>query len=91
MYCACVRNGDFFAYVRNGDFLRTYVVGIGSIAMEMLGNVMGILDMDGFYIWGQFFCKDLGMWKVGDVYARSYLFDIGGGTWMRKQVSNVIT
>jgi hypothetical protein len=52
-------------------------VGIGSIAMEMLGNVMGILDMDGFYIGGQFFCKELGMWKVGDVYARSYLFDSG--------------
>ena len=45
--------------------------------MEMLRNVMGILDMDGFYIGGRFFCKELGMWRVGDVYAKSYFFDIG--------------
>ena len=45
--------------------------------MEVLGNVMGILDMDGFGIGGRFFCKELGIWKVGDVYAESCFFDIG--------------
>jgi hypothetical protein len=36
--------------------VRTYAVAIvsgnGNSAMEMLGNVMGILDMDGFCIGG---------------------------------------
>ena len=47
---AYVRNGDFFAYVRNGN----------SIAMEMLGNVMGILDMDGFLHRGAVLLQGIG-------------------------------
>jgi hypothetical protein len=43
--------------------------------MEVLRNVLGVLDMDGFYIEG--YCKELGMWRVGDVYAKSYFFYIG--------------
>jgi hypothetical protein len=45
--------------------------------METLGNVMGILDMDGFCVGGQFLCKELGMWKIGNIYAESHFFDIG--------------
>ena len=45
--------------------------------MEVLRYVLGVLDMDGFYIEGRFYCKELGMWRVGDVYAKSYFFDIG--------------
>jgi hypothetical protein len=48
--------------------------GTGNSTMEVLGNVMGILDMDGFCIGGRFFCKELGIWKVGDVYAESFFF-----------------
>jgi hypothetical protein len=50
------------------------VRGTGNSTMEVLGNVMGILDMDGFCIGGRFFCKELGIWKVGDVYAESCFF-----------------
>ena len=42
--------------------------------MEVLRYVLGVLDMDGFYIEGRFYCKELGMWRVGDVYAKSYFF-----------------
>jgi hypothetical protein len=45
--------------------------------METLGNVMGIMDMDGFCVGGRFLCKELGMWKIGNVYAESHFFDIG--------------
>jgi hypothetical protein len=38
---------------------------------------MGILDMDGFCVGGQFLCKELGMWKIGNIYAESHFFDIG--------------
>ena len=60
--------------------MRTYagvIVPGNSSTMETLGNVMGILDMDGFCIGGRFFCKELGMWKVGNIYAESHFFDIG--------------
>jgi hypothetical protein len=63
--------------------------------METLGNVMGILDMDGFCVGGRFLCKELGMWRVGNIYAESYFFDIGV-TWRdldvvtRRQCSYVI-
>lgn len=61
--------------------MRTYVSTIASVSyvmnmMGVLGNVIGIMDMDGFYINGRFYCKELGMFEVGNVYAESYLFDI---------------
>ena len=42
-----------------------------------LKNVVGILDMDGFTIEKEFYCKELGIFKVGDVVARTYFFDLG--------------
>jgi hypothetical protein len=45
--------------------------------MEELRNVVGVLDMDGFCIGGRFYCKELGIWRVGSVYADSYFFYIG--------------
>ena len=43
---------------------------------SQLSNV-GIVDMDGFTINRVFYCKELGMIKVGDAVGRSVFFDIG--------------
>ena len=45
--------------------------------MASLSDVAGIIDMDGFSIEKEFYCKELGMFKVGDLAARSYFFDLG--------------
>ena len=45
--------------------------------MASLSDVTGIIDMDGFSIGKEFYCKELGMLKVGDVAARSVFFDLG--------------
>ena len=42
-----------------------------------LNEVVGVMDMDGFVINKRFYCKELGLVKVGDVAAQSYFFDIG--------------
>ena len=42
-----------------------------------LKRVIGIIDMDGFMVEKVFYCKELGIWRVGDVYASSYVFDMG--------------
>ena len=44
---------------------------------SQLSDVVGILDMDGFLINKKFFCKELGMFKVGDLAARSFFFYLG--------------
>ena len=41
-----------------------------------LNDVVGIIDMDGFMINEQFYCKELGIIKLGDASARSFFFDI---------------
>ncbi len=43
----------------------------------MVERVVGIIDMDGFVVRKRFLCKELGIWRFGDVYASSYFFDIG--------------
>ena len=48
-----------------------------SEAMASLSDVVGIIDMDGFTIEKEFYCKELGILKVGDFAAHSYFFDIG--------------
>ena len=35
--------------------------------MSELKRVLGIIDMDGFSVRKNFFCKELGIWKLGDV------------------------
>ena len=45
--------------------------------MDCLSEVVGILDMDGFQINKRFYCKELGIIKLGDASARSFFFDIG--------------
>ena len=45
--------------------------------MACLSDVVGIIDMDGFMVKGKFYCKELGLLKVGDATARSFFFDIG--------------
>ena len=45
--------------------------------MAGLSDVAGIIDMDGFMVGGKFYCKDLGVLKVGDAAAQSWFFDIG--------------
>ena len=42
-----------------------------------LKDVVTVMDMDGFVINKKFYCKELGLLKVGDVVARSYFFDLG--------------
>ena len=44
--------------------------------MEVLKDVVGIIDMDGFYVHRSFLCKELGIMRVGATYAESYFFDI---------------
>ena len=38
-------------------------------------NVLGIIDMDGFVVEKRFYCKELGLWRASETYAKSYLFD----------------
>jgi hypothetical protein len=45
--------------------------------MQYKADIVGILDMDGFRIGKKFFCKELGVIKVGDSEASSVFFDIG--------------
>ena len=47
--------------------------------MELFSQVnnVGIIDMDGFTINKKFYCKELGIIRVGDVAAQSYFFDFG--------------
>ena len=45
--------------------------------MACLSEVVGILDLDGFMINKRFYCKELGIIKLGDASARSVFFDIG--------------
>ena len=42
-----------------------------------MNNVVGIIDMDGFTVTRKFYCRELGMIKVDEDVAKSYLFDIG--------------
>ena len=42
-----------------------------------MNNIVGIIDMDGFPIGKKFYCKELGVLKIGDDNARSYFFDLG--------------
>ena len=42
-----------------------------------LSNVFGIIDMDGFMLKKRFYCKELGLIKLGDAVGRSVFFDIG--------------
>ena len=42
-----------------------------------LSNVVGILDMDSFTIKKRFYCKELGILKIGDAAAQSVFFHIG--------------
>ena len=45
--------------------------------MYKMNNIVGIIDMDGFTIGKKFYCKELGLLKVGNDVGKSYLFDIG--------------
>ena len=44
---------------------------------SQLTDVVGILDMDGFMLKKRFYCKELGLIKLGDAVGRSVFFDIG--------------
>ena len=46
-------------------------------AMASLSDVVGIIDMGGFIVNGKFYCKELGLLKIGEAAARSILFDTG--------------
>ena len=43
---------------------------------SQLSSVVGIVDVDGFMINKVFYCKELGMIKVGDAVGRSFFFDL---------------
>jgi hypothetical protein len=67
--------------------------GFGDNGVSELRNVVGVLDMDGFCIGERFYCKELGIWRVGSVYADSYFFFIlvlNGANWMKIQGSSVV-
>ena len=40
-------------------------------------QIVGVLDMDGFVLGKTFYCKELGVLKVGEDEGRSFFFDIG--------------
>ena len=40
--------------------------------MASLSDVAGIIDMDAFTIEKEFYCKELGILKVGDLTAHSF-------------------
>ena len=42
-----------------------------------LNNVVAVMDMDGFMVEKRFYCKELGILKIGNIAAQSYFFDIG--------------
>ena len=44
---------------------------------EIMNDIVGIIDMDGFPIGKKFYCKELGILKVGDNDGKSYFFDLG--------------
>ena len=43
----------------------------------MMNDIVGVIDKNGFVIERKFYCKELGLLKVGDDTARSYFFDLG--------------
>ena len=47
------------------------------ILYSTMENIVGVMDMDGFRIQKRFFCKELGLLKVGDDTASSFFFNIG--------------
>ena len=48
--------------------------------MACLSDVVGIIDMDGFMVNGNFYCKGLGMIKIGEASGRSiFLTVVYGG------------
>ena len=42
-----------------------------------MDNIVGIIDLDGFTLKRKFYCRELGMIKVGVDVGESYLFNIG--------------
>ena len=40
-------------------------------------QIVGVIDMDGFVLDKTFYCKELGVLKVGEDEGRSFFFDIG--------------
>ena len=44
---------------------------------RQLSDVVAVMDMDGFTINNKFYCKELGLLRVGDNEAQSFFFDIG--------------
>ena len=42
-----------------------------------MDDIIGIIDMDGFSLGKNFYCKELGVLKVDDDNAYSYFFDLG--------------
>ena len=42
-----------------------------------MNDVVGIIDMDGFMIEKKFYCIELGVLKVGEEEASSFIFDMG--------------
>ena len=47
--------------------------------MAGLSDVVGIPDMDGFMVNGRFYCKELGLFKIGEAMARSICLIRGYG------------
>ena len=40
-------------------------------------KIAGVIDMDGFVLDKTFYCKELGVLKLGEDEGRSFFFDIG--------------
>ena len=61
-----------FKLYRPGD-----LVGLFYHSYTTMEKEVGILDMDGYTVERKFYCKQLGMLKVGDAYVKSIFFDTG--------------
>ena len=44
---------------------------------QRLNDIVAVMDMDGFTVNKKFYCKEMGLLKVGDIAARSFFFDLG--------------
>ena len=44
---------------------------------QQLSDVVTVMDMDGFTVNKRFYCRKLGLLKVGDSSAQSFFFDLG--------------
>ena len=59
---------------------------------QRLNDIVAVMDMDGFTVNKKFYCKEMGLLKVGDIAARSFFLTsvYAGMIFRRKTEDRVI-